>query len=71
MTSAPILAETPLMTVIAASVVRQGAGPWPRPVRVFLNGHHCHQYRMVEGFYECAHVHVRRIAPARRGIRIR
>ncbi|MFB9307049.1 hypothetical protein [Kibdelosporangium philippinense] len=37
--------------------------PAGRPVLTFpTGGHRCRQYRMVCGFYECVHGHVRRIS---------
>jgi hypothetical protein len=39
-----------------------------RPVLTFpTGGHRCRTYTLVCGFYECAHGHVKRIAPSRRG----
>ncbi|WP_410673188.1 hypothetical protein [Amycolatopsis sp. cmx-4-68] len=49
---------------------RPGSGHWvptsvppdARPVLTFpTGGHRCRQYRLVCGFYECVHGHVRRI----------
>ncbi|WP_435159366.1 hypothetical protein [Amycolatopsis sacchari] len=49
---------------------RPGSGHWvptsvapdARPVLAFpTGGHRCRQYRLVCGFYECVHGHVRRI----------
>jgi hypothetical protein len=46
------------------------AAPAGRPVLTFPTGdHRCGNYKLVCGFYECTHGHVRRIATSRRGSR--